>query len=125
MSLVDSKNIVLSSRLVCALAKQTRLPFQRSVSRANTPFDLIHGDVWGPHRLPTHDGKRFFLTLVVDCSRMTWLFLLHLKREVSTVIHDFLLLIKSKFNASVKVLEVTMSLNSLMHIVEIFLKLLV
>ena len=34
---------------------------------------------------------------------MTWLFLLHLKSEVSTVIYDFLLLIKSQFNASVKV----------------------
>lgn len=76
MSLVDSKNTVLSSCLVCSLAKQTRLHFQRSDSRAKKPFDLIHGDVWGPYRLPTHDGKRFFLTLVDDCSRTTWLFLL-------------------------------------------------
>ena len=34
---------------------------------------------------------------------MTWLFLLHLNSEVNTVIYDFLLLIKSQFNVSVKV----------------------
>lgn len=78
---------------ICPLAKQTRLPFPQSTSRCNNVFDLIHGDVWGPYRTPTYDGNRYFLTLVDDCSRMVWIFLLKLKSDVSIVLKDFFNLI--------------------------------
>lgn len=45
---------------VCLVAKQTRLPFPLSTSTAHSNFDIIHVDVWGPYRLPTCDGKRYF-----------------------------------------------------------------
>ena len=32
----------------CQFGKQTALPFNNSVSRALSSFDLIHSDVWGP-----------------------------------------------------------------------------
>lgn len=51
---------------MCPLAKQTRIPFPVSVSRASFPFDLLHLDVWGPYRHFTHNGFRFFLTIVDD-----------------------------------------------------------
>ncbi|XP_020424441.1 uncharacterized protein LOC109950304 [Prunus persica] len=48
----DSKHICEASHL----AKQTRLPLYRSEIKTSTPFDLIHCDIWGPHRNPTHSG---------------------------------------------------------------------
>lgn len=33
---------------------------------ANSPFDLIHIDIWGPFSSPTLDGKQYFLTIVED-----------------------------------------------------------
>ncbi|KAL1109639.1 hypothetical protein V6Z11_D03G191200 [Gossypium hirsutum] len=45
---------------VCPLAKQTRLPFPIHTSRANTVFSLVHIDLWGPYRVSTHSGHRFF-----------------------------------------------------------------
>lgn len=49
------------------------VPFPLSISRAQVVFDLIHLDVWGPYKVPTHNGYRFFLTIVDDYSRMCWL----------------------------------------------------
>ena len=61
---------------ICPLAKQKRLPFGSSNNLSSCPFDLIHCDTWGPFHLPSHTGHRYFLTIVDDCTRFTWLFLL-------------------------------------------------
>ena len=65
-------------------------------------FDLIHADVWGPYKFPTHDGNRYFLTLVDDCSRMVWIFLLKMKSDVFIVLKDFLQLIQRQFGGYIK-----------------------
>ncbi|XP_075111867.1 uncharacterized protein LOC142182005 [Nicotiana tabacum] len=35
--------------------------------------------VWGPYRVPTYDGKRYFMTSIDDYSRYTWIFLMNTK----------------------------------------------
>lgn len=35
----------------CKLAKHHALPFNSGNSTSNAPFDLVHSDIWGPHRL--------------------------------------------------------------------------
>lgn len=84
------------------LARQTRMPFPSSYNRCNKPFHTIHGDVWGPYRVPSHNGCRFFLTLVDDCSRKTWVYMLRMKCDVIVVLRQFLALIKTQFNEHVK-----------------------
>ena len=49
-------------------------------------FDLIHCDIWGPYNVPTHDGMRYFLTIVDDCSRFTWTYLLKYKFDASSTL---------------------------------------
>lgn len=66
-------------------------------------FDLIHADVWSPYKFPTHDGNRYFLTLVDDCSRMIWIFLLKYKSDVFIVLKDFLQLIQRQFGGYIKI----------------------
>lgn len=87
---------------VYRLAKQTRLPFPSSMSKTLALFDLIHVDVWGPYRVATHNGFRFFLTIVDDKSRMCWLYLLRLKSDVFPVLKSFVALVKTQFNKDVK-----------------------
>ncbi|XP_019257783.1 PREDICTED: uncharacterized protein LOC109236000 [Nicotiana attenuata] len=57
---------------ICPLAKQSRLKFPLSSSKTECIFQLIHLDVWGPHKLPTYDRKHYFLTIVDEFSRYTW-----------------------------------------------------
>ena len=56
---------------VCPLAKHKRLPFPNAGHKTSHNFDLIHCDIWGPYFLPTHDGFKYFLTIVDDCARST------------------------------------------------------
>lgn len=64
---------------VCPQARQTRNSFPVSTIKSKGIFDLIHTDVWGPYKCSTHNGYKYFLTIVDDYSRGTWTFLLTTK----------------------------------------------
>lgn len=66
------------------------------------PFDLIHCDVWGLFSQSTYDGKVYFLTIVDDNSRFTWLYLLTTKSEATIRIKQFFALVKTQFNKTIK-----------------------
>ncbi|KAL4346996.1 hypothetical protein GQ457_17G018750 [Hibiscus cannabinus] len=87
---------------VCPLAKQSRLPFSLSTTSTSKPFELVHLDLWGPYRVSTHSGHMFFLTIVDDFTRMTWVYLLKLKSD--TVIHlkTFCTYVHTQYSAIVK-----------------------
>lgn len=55
--------------LICAQAKQTHLSFPHTISTSKAPFDLIHVDVWRPHKHATHDGHKYFITILDDFTR--------------------------------------------------------
>jgi hypothetical protein len=65
---------------VCALAKQSRLPFSVSSISYVRPFELIHCDIWGPYKIASFSGAKYFLTIVDDYSRFTWVFFLCITR---------------------------------------------
>ena len=54
---------------ICPLAKQKRLSFPSHNNMCAKPFSLIHVDVWGPYSACTHDGFKYFLTIVDDATR--------------------------------------------------------
>nr|KYP53389.1 Two pore calcium channel protein 1 [Cajanus cajan] len=61
----------------CQLGKHVRTSFPKSInSRAVSPFDVIHSDVWGPSRVPSLLGHRYYVTFIDDFSRCTWIFLI-------------------------------------------------
>ena len=50
--------------VVCLIVKHKRLPFPNFNHLFDHSFDLIHCDVWGPFAKATHDGFKYFLTIV-------------------------------------------------------------
>ena len=64
------------------MAKLKRLPFPFHNKISSCAFDLIHMDVWGPYSTPNLDGFKYFLIVVDDATRATWLFLMKSKYEV-------------------------------------------
>ena len=68
---------------ICPLAKQRKLPFISHNHMSQSHFDLVHCDIWGPYHAASYSGHRYFLTLVDDCTRFTWLYLLKHKSDVS------------------------------------------
>jgi len=90
---------------VCPLAKQRKLPFPVSQSSSLSPFDLIHCDIWGPFSVNTINGSRFFLTIVDDFSRFTWVYLMHHKSQTQSIIKSFSSYVVTQFSLKIKCLR--------------------
>jgi len=75
---------------VCHLAKQRKLSFPTSNKVCKKIFDLLHIDVWGPFSVETVECYKYFLTIVDDHSRATWIYLLKTKSEFLTVFPAFI-----------------------------------
>lgn len=91
-------DLIVTDCLVCPLAKQIRLPFSLCTTRTKAIYDLVHLDVWGPHRVPTIHSHRYFLTIVDDYSRSTWIYKCYSIRAKSSTILAILSLIHAQFN---------------------------
>lgn len=76
--------------ITCPMSKFTKLPYKLSDSHSTAPFELVHTDIWGPYKVPTKGKFRYFLTLVDDFSRMTWVYLLQFKSDYYNTLLVFL-----------------------------------
>jgi len=84
------------------LAKQKKLSYSPSANRALKPFDLVHMDLWGPFSQSSVHGHKYFLTIVDDFSRYTWIILFKTKGDVRTHVQTFVSLIENQFHLSIK-----------------------
>jgi len=84
------------------LAKHKRSVFPLINKRSLVPFEFIHSDIWDPAPIRSLSGVRWFVTFIDDCTRVTWLFLLKSKSEVSIVLPTFLSMIKTQFSVQIK-----------------------
>ena len=89
---------------ICELAKSHRASFPLILNKSPSPFMVIHSDVWGPSKVPTLSGSRWFVTFIDDCTRMTWLCLVKTKDEVNLLFQKFHKMIETQYNAKVRVL---------------------
>ncbi|RVW50306.1 Retrovirus-related Pol polyprotein from transposon TNT 1-94 [Vitis vinifera] len=90
---------------ICELAKSHRVSFPLILNKSPLPFMVIHFDVWGPSKVPTLSGSRWFVTFIDDCTRMTWLYLMKTKDEVNLLFQNFHKMIETQYNAKVWVLR--------------------
>jgi transposase InsO family protein len=71
----------------CILAKHHRGVFpNQSKNHADETLELVHGDLCGPVKPATPDGRRYFLLLIDDVTRYMWVVLLTAKSEASSAI---------------------------------------
>ena len=61
--------------MIFVILQSKKDSFSLSASKSKNCFDLIHVDVWGPYSLSSIHGHKYFLTIVDDYSRYTWVFL--------------------------------------------------
>ena len=69
---------------------------------AHSPFDLVHCDIWGPYHVVSYTGHSYFLILVDDCTRFTWVYLLKQKSDAAVVIPRFFNMAATQFQSSIK-----------------------
>lgn len=85
--------------------KAIMLTFPISHTREQQPFSLIHVDLWGAYRVSTHSGHRYFLTLVDDFTRMTWVYLLRLKSDSIVILQQFVAYVQNHYSTSIKTIK--------------------
>ncbi|GAB2292252.1 hypothetical protein Dimus_038193 [Dionaea muscipula] len=90
----------------CQLAKHHRATYlSRNNTRASTPFELVHSDIWRPCPIQSRVGFRYFVTFVDDYSRMTWLYLLRSCDELFSVFSAFYAEIHTQFSLPIRMLR--------------------
>lgn len=88
--------------VACLQAKSHKLPFPLSKSHSSSPFELIHMDVWGPSPVLSHQGFRYYLLIVDDYTRYTWLYPLHYKSDVKHTVAQFKSYVNTQFHTYVQ-----------------------
>lgn len=85
-------------------AKQHCLPFPLSSTFSPKIFELIHCDIWGPVSTQSLNGSKYFLTIVDDHSKCTWVYLMKNKSDTQALLATFLQYTETQFNTKVQVL---------------------
>ena len=90
---------------VCELSKRHRVLFPSSNKKSEIPFSVIHSDVWGPSRVTSYLGYKWFVSFIDDCTRTTWIYLLQEKSEVANSFKTFHKMIQTQFHTKIQVLR--------------------
>jgi len=101
-SQLDLNNVYIPPYEVCHKAKQTRESFLVSNHVSIKLGELIHIDVWGPYRVTSSEGFKYFLTIVDDFSIATWVYLMNSKDEVFHCFTGFSTLLSNMFEVKIK-----------------------
>lgn len=91
----------------CAYGKMTRRPIAkvREGEGAKEFGEEVHSDVWGPARVETKKGRRYYVTFIDDHSRWTHINFLTHKSDVFQAYKDFDAMCETQFNTRVKTLH--------------------
>ena len=73
--------------------------------RAASPFELVHSDVWGPCRVNSTLGFKYFVTFIDDYSCCTWLFFMRSRSELFSIFSSFCAEIKTQHNTTIRILQ--------------------
>ena len=87
-------------------AKEASLvPFTPSTHVSSKTFELIHCDLKDPFATNTVDGFKYFLTVVDDFARCTWIYLLKHKFETQIFLPQFATMVNTQFNSKIKTIR--------------------
>lgn len=101
-------NDIESSKFVCEhciLAKSHKSSYPSKTYVPSKPFSLIHSDVWGPSRVKTSSGKKWFVTFIDDHTRLCWVYLMSEKSEVCQLFQNFYKMVETQFQSKIRILH--------------------
>ena len=69
----------------CQHGKQTKVDFKTKEYSTTKPLEIVHTDLCGPMRTKGVEGELYFMLLIDDYIRMTWVCFLKKKSEAFDV----------------------------------------
>jgi len=86
----------------CIFGKLHRSKFPKAVHRTKGTLDYVHADCWGPSRVESLCGHRYFLSIIDDYSRMTWVFTMRHKGDAFSRFREWKTLVENQTGKKVK-----------------------
>ena len=66
---------------------------------------MIYSDVWGPSKIKNIIGTRWFVSIIDDHTRISWILLMKEKSKVGQIFKNFYNMIQTQFHAKIQVLK--------------------
>ncbi|KAJ4729013.1 Retrovirus-related Pol polyprotein from transposon TNT 1-94 [Melia azedarach] len=82
--------------------KLHRSKFPKAIHRTKGTLDYIHSDCWGPSRVESLGGHRYFVSMIDDFSRMTWVFIMKHKSEAFKNFRQWKALVENQTGKKIK-----------------------
>nr|KYP62383.1 Retrovirus-related Pol polyprotein from transposon TNT 1-94 [Cajanus cajan] len=86
----------------CVFGKQHRIKFPKVVHTTKGTLDYIHADCWGPSRVLSLGGGRYFLSIIDDYSRMTWIYIISHKNQAFRYFKEWKALMENQTGKKIK-----------------------
>ena len=87
------------------LGKSTRLKFKRSHHVTTGILNYVHSDLWGHSQQPTLGEVRYFLSIIDDCYKKSWVNMLKNKEDAFQKFKDWKTLVEVQTGRKVKKLR--------------------
>ena len=81
------------------------MKFEKEIHSTKKILDYIYLDLWGPARVTSTGGGRYFLSLVDDYSRRVWVYILKQKNEAFEKFKQWKVLIENQTSRKIKKLR--------------------
>ena len=85
-------------------SKLARTSFQ-SIERSSEPLELIHSNIYDLKFIQTRGDKKYFLTLIDDCTRYCYVYLLRSKDEALEMFKHFKNEVENQLDQKIKVIR--------------------
>jgi transposase InsO family protein len=82
-----------------------KIPFPSSERKGKGVLEIIHSDVCGTMSTTSSNGYVYYVSLIDDFSRKSWIYFLKRKGEVFSKFKEFKTLIENIFEKNIKVLR--------------------
>jgi hypothetical protein len=89
----------------CIYGKHNRVRFPYDATRVNRVLELIHSDVFRSMPIPSLGKSVYYVLVVDDFSRNTWIFFLRKKYEIFDKFKEFKALVENQTEKKIKVLR--------------------
>lgn len=99
-----NKDNLLSCCNACQLGKHIKLPFQKSFTQTNKPFELVHSDVW-TSPIPSISGCRYYVLFLDDFTHYLWVYPLCRKSDFFSKFLHFNAYVKTQFKTNIMSLQ--------------------
>ena len=86
----------------CVYGKAYRVSFASSQHSSRDILDYVHTDVWGPAKVASRGGSRYFVSFVDDRSRYVWVFFLAHKNEVFETFKKWKAMVENRTGRKIK-----------------------